>query len=309
MGEEPKPSRRGGSLGYAIFRVAARLTGLRGAYGLLYFVCIHYLLFDREAVGLASAYVKRRFPKAGRIKRALIMYRLFISLGKQLIDRTACMSGSVEFDVNHVGLDEFLSLIDGADGGLILLVSHVGNWQVAMTRLVDVKRDVYVLMRPEENPGVIESLHINEGYGNVKILAVTPDHSTVIQIMDLLSKGNIVAIMGDRRYGADGCNVKFLGDEARFPYGAFSIAAGVRCPLVLLLSFKEGAYSYAADFTHVFHPRYEKGREKKEQIREWVQAYARALEEKLEKYPLQWFMFRDLWKDAAISRDAERPST
>lgn len=302
MTDEAKQRQRGTRLGYWLFRVACRLTGLRGAYGLLYLVSIHYLLWDRQAVNLASTYLKLRFPKAGIIRRIVMIYLLFVSLGKQLIDRTASISGSVDFEIDRVGLDEFTEIVDNAEDGMILLTSHVGNWQVAMTRLADLERDIYILMRPEENPAVINSLCINEGYDNVKILAVRPDFSTVVQIMELLARGNVIAIMGDRCYGADGCNVEFFGEEARFPYGAFSLAAGAECPLVLLFSFKDSAYRYTVDFSHVYHPRHEEGREKKEQIREWVQEYARALERQLVKYPLQWFMFRDIWRAAADSR-------
>ena len=56
--------RRGNALGFWFFRTALRLTGLCGAYGLLYLVCAHYALFDRAAVAGADAYLRRRFPGA-----------------------------------------------------------------------------------------------------------------------------------------------------------------------------------------------------------------------------------------------------
>jgi len=54
--------KRGNTLGVWFFKVFLRFFGLRGAYGLLYIVCIYYVLFDRSAVSGALAYIKRRFP-------------------------------------------------------------------------------------------------------------------------------------------------------------------------------------------------------------------------------------------------------
>jgi len=69
------------------FIIAVRVFGLRPAYGLLYPVCLYYLIFDRAAVRSCLAYVRRRFPLAGALSRLLSVYRLFVSQGIVLIDR------------------------------------------------------------------------------------------------------------------------------------------------------------------------------------------------------------------------------
>ena len=63
--------KRGNRLGFWFFHMAARVFGLRGAYGLLYFVCMHYLLFDRALVRATLAYVGRRFPEHGPARAAV----------------------------------------------------------------------------------------------------------------------------------------------------------------------------------------------------------------------------------------------
>ena len=66
-GQETK--KRGNSLGMAIFQSSLKLFGLSGAYGLLYFVCLYYLVFDRIAVASSMAYIKRRFRSYGFWRR------------------------------------------------------------------------------------------------------------------------------------------------------------------------------------------------------------------------------------------------
>ncbi len=70
-----------------MFRTAVRIFGLRGAYGLLYFASLYYLVFDRAVVMASMAYVRRRFPEHGVLRQLFDVYLLFVSQGKSLIDR------------------------------------------------------------------------------------------------------------------------------------------------------------------------------------------------------------------------------
>ena len=74
--------RRGNRLGFWFFEVLLKFLGLPGAYALLYFVCWHYLLFDRNAVLNALSYARKRFPTANFLKLRLEVYRLFVSQGR-----------------------------------------------------------------------------------------------------------------------------------------------------------------------------------------------------------------------------------
>ena len=145
--------KRGNRLGFWFFRTAVKVFGLGGAYGLLYPVSLHYLLFDRAAVAASMAYVARRFPEHGRLARMLDVYRLFVSQGKSLIDRYYVAAGGPGIDMEMHGYDRIRELLSGGKG-LILLTAHVGNWQVAMTALRRLGRTVHLLMRPEDNAAV-----------------------------------------------------------------------------------------------------------------------------------------------------------
>ncbi len=108
MTEDNQPKiaqkRRGNRLGFWFFEIFLKLFGLKGAYFLLYGVALHYLLFDSDAVSGALSYIQRRFPlDKGFIKRRIHVYRLFVSQGKQLIDRFAILSGSKLFDIDLNG--------------------------------------------------------------------------------------------------------------------------------------------------------------------------------------------------------------
>ncbi len=291
------PRQRGNALGIWFFRILMQLFGLRGAYALLYPVCLHYAVWDRDAVRSAQPYISRRFPQLSVLKQWWTAYRLFISQGKNLIDRHAAIAGAVEFDTAIEGYEQLLSFAHEKQG-FILLTSHVGNWQTVMHSLEKLNRTVHLLMKPELNPAIRDAVKVDAEESQLKIISPELPMGGVVEVMQALEAGDIVAIMGDRAYGADSVEVDFMGSPANFPYSAFHIASTTGCPVVVLLSSKTGVNAYSVNMAEVLRPQVKRGRNRKEQLQEWVQKYADILSNYLLAHPLQYFIFHDIWKDA-----------
>jgi predicted LPLAT superfamily acyltransferase len=287
--------KRGNQLGFWFFRMAVKLFGLGGSYGLLYFVGLYYLIVDRPLVAASLAYTRRRFPEHGAIRQLFDVYLLFVSQGKSLIDRYAVAAGYSDIAMEIRGYEK-LEYLAGQEKGFILLTAHVGNWQVAMTALSRFGKTVYLMMRPEDNIAVKNTLNIDNEEENVKIISTDDSLNGVIEAMKAVKKGNLVSIMGDRTYGFSAAEASFLGGDVRFPYGAFSLASAVQCPVVVLLSAKIGVKKYIVDVSHIIPaPAGARGM-KDEEIKAALQKFADVLEEFVKAYPFQWFAFRDVWK-------------
>ena len=288
--------KRGNRLGFWFFRTAAKVFGLRGAYGLLYFVSLYYLIFDRAAVAASLAYVRRRFPDHGMLQQRLDVYRLFVSQGKSLVDRYYVAAGGTDIDLRLVGYEKLKEhLVDGKKG-MILLTAHVGNWQIATTALRKLGRTVYLMMRPEDNVAVKEALNIDAEKDTVRILYTDGSLGGVVEALKAISEGGIVSIMGDRTYGYASVEASLLGGNVRFPYGAFSLAAAARCPVAVLLSARVGNKRYETDVSQVIAPPAGVRGKKDAEIAACVQRFAGILEEYANHYPYQWFVFRDMWQ-------------
>jgi len=284
-------------LGFWCFRSLLRLFGLRPAYGLLYFVCVHYLLFDRAAVRGALAYARRRFPEAGALGLYWHVYRIFVSQGKQLVDRFAAISGLRDFDFELLGMEQAKEALTRSEQGVILLTAHVGNWQIAMTALQNLATRVYLVMRPEDNEAVSRALRLSQAGDTIRIISTGDYLGGAVAIMNALKEGSIVSIMGDRPYDFESIEVDFLGCNARFPVGAFKIAAVARCPVLVLISARTGVGSYLVDLSHLLYPVYRERTDRDLQIRQWTQQFADILTEHVEKWPYQCFLFHDVWTD------------
>jgi len=289
-----KSKKRGNKLGFALFKLALKFVGLRGAYGLLYFVCFHYLIFDSEAVNGALAYLNHRFPKSNFFSKRVYVFKLFISQGKQLIDRFAAISGLVNFEFSIVGKSQ-INKISSSKKGVILLTAHVGNWQIAITTLKKIGKIVCLVMLEENNQAVKKTLDICGANDYIKIIDSDGYLGGVVDVMNALDDGNIVAFMGDRSYGSETCNVEFLGKKAKFPYGAFSVAAAANVPIMTLLVSKTAHKSYLVDVSNLMNINYEGRKNKRKQLIKYVQNYADILTKFVKQYPFQCFLFYDIW--------------
>jgi predicted LPLAT superfamily acyltransferase len=295
MGKKIEAKKRGNSLGVWFFSVLLRFFGLRGAYSLLNLVCIHYVLFDKDAVSAAMKYIKRRFPGCSYFEGRRHVYRLFISQGKQLVDRHAAVSGNIKFDVNPDVYDLIGQAVGAHRKGAILLTGHVGNWQTSMTLLEKLDKQLFIVMRPEDNPALVESLKVSNIDGKVNIISPEQELGGAVDIVNALSQGGIVFMMGDRKYDFNATETVFLRDKARFPHGAFRIAAAAGCPVVVWFSDKITDNLYNVEVKGVLKPHYDKDKSKNEQIKGWVQEFAALLEAYTEKHPYQCYLFHDVW--------------
>jgi len=295
MGRKIEAKKRGNSVGIWFFTVMLRLFGLKGAYSLLSLVCVHYALFDKKAVSAAMEYVKRRFPGCSYLEGRRHVYRLFISQGRQLVDRYAAVSGNVTLDSNPDVYDQVKQAVGEHKNGAILLTGHVGNWQASMALLEKLDIKLFIVMRPEDNPALVESLKVSKKGETVSIISPEQDMGGAVDIVNALSQGGLVFMMGDRKYDFHSTEVLFLGGTAKFPQGAFRIAAAAGCPVVVWFSNKISDKLYNVEVKGVLNPRYEKNRSKDEQIKIWVQEFASLLEAYTEKHPYQCYLFHDVW--------------
>ena len=295
-----KEKQRGNKAGFLFFQYFTRIFGLSGAYFALYFVCLYYLIFDFDAVKRAGYYIKHRFPDCSTLKRMFHTYILFVTQGKQLIDRYAHRIKPDLFKMSLEGAEETISTIKNLKSGCIVLTSHIGNWQLGMAafKLLNYKK-LHVLMRPEDNKATQETLAINPLI-DMEFISTSSFLGGTIKVVKALNDGDIVSIMGDRSYGTKTVGVSFLGKKAYLPFSAFVFAATTNCPIVTLSVVKENKNSYKVYMNKLLYPKLQprKG-DKVTQLLPWVQEFADELENFTKKYPYQCFLFNDIWSPSS----------
>lgn len=288
----------GSSLQHRIFYRLIRLGGRKAAYGLLFLVTVYYTFFRPSVSRRADPYLRRRFPKAGFLRKRLNRYRIYVNFGKGLVDKAVIgILGPQEIGVVFDDQEALLDLVRGGKG-LIILTAHVGCWQAAMAALHFLKRPVSLLLHREEGDVDLQYFEHQGGPPPFRIIDPRGYLGGVLEMLEVLKKGEVLCIMGDRVFGEEKntVRVRFLGDEVRLPVSPFKLAGAVGVPIAVLFSAKSDGDGYRLFLERVIRVPKEGGGRGTTVFVPYAQAFVEALESYVEKYPYEFYNFYDLWE-------------
>jgi predicted LPLAT superfamily acyltransferase len=284
---------KGGAAGIAILVVVLTSLGRRVARLLLEPIAWWFVLLHADVRRASAGYLRRVLPGPVGIRE---VHRHVRTFARVALDRLLMARGDLRpFRITSKG-EEHFEEIRAAGRGAILLLSHLGSYDgmrawsavrgVRVSALGDFRnaRMITEALR-RINPAVDQDLiQIEEGA------------PFVLAVEDRISRGGIVATMGDRT-GSDGkrAEAHFLGGRASFPTGPYLLAAVLRCPVYLAFGIYREPDRYDLHI-EPFADRIELPREaRQEALARHVQAYATRLEELCRASPYNWFNFYDFW--------------
>lgn len=288
----------GSKLQHNIFYTLIRFGGTAAAYAALNCVALYYTLCKPAVRKKADPYLTRRFRTGNHFTRLLDCYRLYVGLGKALIDRAVIgIKGPGHMHITCSDQDILTGLINEGRG-LVLLTAHVGCWQVAMSALRSLNTPVSLLLHREE--GDVD-LHYFEHSGSpapFRIINPMGYLGGALEMVEVLKKGEVLSIMGDRIFGdvKNTLQVEFLKNPVILPFSAYKLASATGAPIAVLLSHKSGPDSYELTVDDVMHVPHDTGRPEKV-FYPYAARFAGVLESYVQRYPYQFFNFFDMWKD------------
>lgn len=286
----------GSNLQHQFFYTLIKLGGRRLAYFFLYFIVLYYTLFRPSVRKKCYFYLSHRFPDDSLFKRMIRSFRLSLELGKVLIDRA--IIGILGYEKLSVSFEEkeILTNLISKSNGIILLIAHVGCWQVALSALSSLKTRVNMVIHREE--GDVDRHYFEHQSTELPFGIIDPEGylGGTLEMVNVLKKGELLSIMGDRVLGnpKNTVSIDFLGEKALFPYSAFKVASATGAPIVLLFTFKTGASKFGLNLAKVIHVPENLGRSGKN-YKPYVSEFVNELEKYTEAYPFQFFNFYDMW--------------
>jgi predicted LPLAT superfamily acyltransferase len=283
---------KGGKTGYQIFVLLIRYAGLRAAYGLLVFVAFYFLITPRSSTGASYQY----FRKLGfsRAKTILSLYRNYFVFGQSLIDKISAMAGfGSRFHFTFEG-EDYLRLMTAQGKGGILLSAHAGNWEIAGHYLDRLETPVNIVMYDAEYESIKTYLESVTGKRKANIIPIREDLSHLYQILEALSKNELVCLHADRLLNSSQRRISlpFLGEAAAFPYSIFRMIVTFGAPVSFVYAFREKGFRY-----HFFAtpPEVYSGKTEVATMK-LAGDYVQELERRVRTYPLQWFNYYPFWK-------------
>jgi predicted LPLAT superfamily acyltransferase len=289
---------RGGRWGVWFFIIALRVLGLRVTYALTVPVAI-YFSFASPDVAATMDFHRRIFDRVTWWKKRWLVFKHFLSFGRAIIDRTAILAGqtnkfSFSFDGEH---HVHKALAEGR--GVLLLTAHIGNWEAAGQLLTRLDVPINVTGFDKETPA-IRAVLAKSSKAKFRLLPLTGEPTDAIPLVAALRRGEIVAMLGDRAYGSPASPVKFLGDTARFPIGAYVLAAMANAPLIIVFNLRERGGHYRFYGFPALHPQMPAHHLRDAYLKNCAGEFAHNLETIVRRDPLQWYNFYPFWEKTEL---------
>jgi predicted LPLAT superfamily acyltransferase len=179
-------------------------------------------------------------------------------------------------------------------GGSILLVAHLGNFDVLRTLGVGEHHlPLSILLDRQQGHMFISLLErLNPLLVKHVIDAGQRGPQLVLALREALECGRMVGIMGDRaRRDERAIDVQMFGATARFPEGPWLLAAALGVPIILGIGLYHGGTRYSAHF-ELFSERLELPRASRQQaLQAAAQRYALRIEHYARLAPYNWFNY------------------
>ncbi|MDJ0663706.1 MAG: phosphatidylinositol mannoside acyltransferase [Acidimicrobiia bacterium] len=177
--------------------------------------------------------------------------------------------------------------------GMLLILPHMGNWEVAGAVARDLGMPVLSAAENLPNPLITQwFLDVREMAGMDIVLTGRGARATGA-LMQRLKDGGTVALLGDRDVTGRGLPVTFFGEETTMPAGPIALAVKTGAPVLVVGSYFEDGPGHRYVVSDPL-PLPEAGTQE-EKVAAGVQLLADALEERILRKPEDWHLFVPNW--------------
>ena len=179
--------------------------------------------------------------------------------------------------------------------GAILLMSHIGNWELAAQTLNSKGMPIMLYLGAKLKEQMERVQKENLAKSGIRIVATSEDEKSpfaLIEGINFLREGGIVSMAGDRLWGRQSyVTVDFMGYEARLPDTPHLFALMTGAPILTFFVYQEAVGKY--------HIKVSRGRkisaasraDRKKAVQESAQTYADDLARFAARHPFEWYHF------------------
>jgi lauroyl/myristoyl acyltransferase len=280
----------------AAYRILSRLAGWLGLWVVTAFAAIVsacYFVFLPGRLRHSLRFYRALFPERGWMHALGCAWRQYQDFARVYTERLQVDRMRYQSDG-----EQYLQEAWEKRTGGVLVMSHFGRWEIGARLLARDRHPLTVIMgaqAPDQGVGVDMS---RDG---VEVVAVRPGQRNaldVLQAVDVIRKGEVVALSADRAWGdARVMRLPFLGWEVDVPIAPFVLAMTTRAPLFVVFAYRTGPGEYRFVCRP---PRYVKAASRAERervLREAAQAYLDDLREMVRAWPEQWQTFGPFLKN------------
>ena len=175
--------------------------------------------------------------------------------------------------------------------GIILVIGHLGNWELIALAVCLAGYPLNSLARPIQNPWIDRYLTRFRVQTGQKII---PKHRAIGEMIRVLRRKEILVIQVDQDARRSGVNVDFFGRPASTHRSPAVLSLRIDAPIVMVNIYREEEIHHAEVVDPIYPEDY---RDDPDPVRALTQAYTRQMETAIRAHPEQWFIWvHERWK-------------
>jgi lauroyl/myristoyl acyltransferase len=272
-----------------------RALGLWVVSLFVWFVATGYFLFRPQRVACSLRFYRALAPDRSRWTRLGWTWRQYQGFAALFTERILLRTRPEAIRSTAEGLEHIDEAVQSGRGA-VLLMSHVGNWEIAARILAKRCYPLLLYMGTRSGEQVEQEQKSDLQGDGVQVVAIPagqPDYTAGIEGLKRLREGGLVSVAGDRSFDpfATRLEVTFLGHRVALPQAPHVLALLARAPLIPFFALRTGRRRYHfvafAGSTVTAAGRAERAAA----LQRSAQWYAHLLEQVVRKHPTQWYHF------------------
>jgi len=263
---------------------------------MVWWISTGFFIFSPGRVRVSIRFYRGLFPGRGKFFPLWCAWRQYHNFSHILLDRL-WLQGSVALTYTSDGWEGLEESHKKGKGGIILM-SHLGNWEVAAHLLKKKSPEMNLLLymgvKQKDQIEHVQKQSLSQD--GIKVVGIDQDGGSpfaIIEGLRMLKEGGFVSMTGDVLWNREQrvVPVRFLRHKVKLPAVPHILALLSGAPVFIFFAFRVGRRNY---HFKIIGPRYVRASSRSQRaaaILMSAQEYARLLEEALYHSPLEWYHF------------------
>jgi predicted LPLAT superfamily acyltransferase len=264
-----------------------------------WWIATGYFLFLSSRRNSSAGLYEVIFPGRGPLYYLYCAWRQFHSFAGTYADRIDAYSNK-RLVTSAEGREKLVEAGRRGNGGIIL-ISHMGNYEVAVRAFQELGLRLLVIMGEKEAKQVAREQRETLMAQGVRIHVATAQDASPfggLEALQFLREGGFVSIAGDLVWTDQRSlvPVRFFGRDVGLPAGPHLLAFVSGAPLFTLFTFRVKRGRHQIILSSPRHVKTTARSERNAAIQASAQDFASALEGMVRRHPFQWYVFEPFFR-------------
>jgi predicted LPLAT superfamily acyltransferase len=272
-----------------------------------WWIATGYFLFQSSRRNSSMGLYQVIFPDRGAWYYLYCVWRQFHGFAGTYADRIELYSNK-ETAAPAQGRESLVEAAARGTGGIIV-ISHMGNYEVAVHAFEELGLRLLIIMGEKEAKQIARDQRETLMARGVRIHVATAQDASPfggLEALQFIREGGFVSIAGDLVWTDQRSlvPVKFFNRDVGLPSGPHLMAFVSGAPLFILFTFRVKKGKHQIILSGPRHVKTTARSERNAAIQASAQDYAGALERMVRQHPFQWYIFEPFFRTPAVGESA-----